>query len=179
MGLDYSVIICSHNPRRDYFDRTLVSLREQTMARERWELLLIDNRSDRPLANVYDLSWHPLARDMREEELGLTPDRNAEPESKRRMGRSEKNVFWRTRHKLKDKCRALKREFLLRKRRLGEFGVRLHLLPRRVKHIYGPAEILRTRRTTGDLSRPQRRALHQVIYGSLPRHGGEAFCLSR
>ena len=110
------------------------------MARERWELLLIDNRSDRPLANVYDLSWHPLARDMREEELGLTPDRNAEPESKRRMGRSEKNVFWRTRHKLKDKCRALKREFLLRKRRLGEFGVRLHLLPRRVKHIYGPAQ---------------------------------------
>src|SRR5689334_18845402 len=84
---------------------------------------------------------NPLARDIREEELGLTPDRNAGPESKRRMGRSEKNVFWRTRHKLKKKCRALKREFLLRKRRLGEFGVRLHLLPRRVKHIYGPAEI--------------------------------------
>lgn len=32
-------------------------------------------------------------------------------------------------------------EFRLRKKRLMEFGLRRHLLPRRVKHIHGPAEI--------------------------------------
>lgn len=75
MSRAYSVIICSHNPRPDYLRRTLDALREQTLERERWELLLIDNASKEHLANVWDLSWHPGGQHIREDELGLTPAR--------------------------------------------------------------------------------------------------------
>lgn len=70
-----SVIVCTHNPRRDYMERTLNALRAQTLPKEQWELLLIDNASKEPLAGQWDLSWHPHARHIREEELGLTPAR--------------------------------------------------------------------------------------------------------
>lgn len=70
-----SVIICAHNPRLDYLGRVLKALRAQTLSRDRWELLLIDNASDRVLAEEWDLSCHPLARHIREDELGLTPAR--------------------------------------------------------------------------------------------------------
>jgi glycosyltransferase involved in cell wall biosynthesis len=70
-----SVIICAHNPRTDYLRRVLAALQEQTLPRERWELLLVDNVSQSPLASAWDLSWHPLARHVREEQLGLTPAR--------------------------------------------------------------------------------------------------------
>jgi glycosyltransferase involved in cell wall biosynthesis len=50
-------------------------LQKQTLASEQWELLLIDNASEEPLANIWDLSWHPGSRHVREEELGLTPAR--------------------------------------------------------------------------------------------------------
>ena len=53
-------------------ERVLNSLREQTLPREAWELLLVDNRSEIPLSTRYDLNWHPHARHVREEELGLT-----------------------------------------------------------------------------------------------------------
>ncbi len=70
-----SVIICSLNPRPDYFGRVLESLRAQTLATDQWELLLVDNASDRPLADSWDLSWHPHHLKLREEEQGLTPAR--------------------------------------------------------------------------------------------------------
>lgn len=70
-----SVIICTHNPRRDYLDRVLTALKQQTLPTEQWELLLIDNLSDRVLAEAIDLSWHPQGRHIREEQLGLTPAR--------------------------------------------------------------------------------------------------------
>ena len=70
-----SVIICAHNPRPDYMHRVLEALRAQTLSKDRWELLLIDNASDRVLAKEWDISWHPLARHIREDELGLTPAR--------------------------------------------------------------------------------------------------------
>jgi glycosyltransferase involved in cell wall biosynthesis len=72
---DISVIVCTHNPRLDYLHRALNALREQTLAKYRWELLVIDNASDKSLANSLDLSWHPRARYLREEQLGLTPAR--------------------------------------------------------------------------------------------------------
>src|SRR5690606_32360384 len=40
-----------------------------------WELLLVDNHSREPLAGRIDLSWHPAARIIREDELGLTAAR--------------------------------------------------------------------------------------------------------
>jgi glycosyltransferase involved in cell wall biosynthesis len=70
-----SVIICTHNPRDDSLRRVLGGLRVQTLPLAQWELLLIDNASAEPLAERFDLSWHPLGRHVRELELGLTPAR--------------------------------------------------------------------------------------------------------
>jgi glycosyltransferase involved in cell wall biosynthesis len=70
-----SIIICTHNPRRDYLDKVLEALRCQTLSTGQWELLLIDNASNQPLSEEIDLSWHPQARHIREEQLGLTPAR--------------------------------------------------------------------------------------------------------
>jgi hypothetical protein len=70
-----SVIICTHNPRRDYLDRVLQALKSQTLPIEQWELLLIDNASDELLSPEIDLTWHHQARHIREEQLGLTPAR--------------------------------------------------------------------------------------------------------
>lgn len=87
-----SVVICTHNPRQDYLRRTLDGLKGQTLPRERWEVLLIDNASKQPLVaemsekvdrweggkvgrcegRGVDLSWHPNARVVREDKLGLT-----------------------------------------------------------------------------------------------------------
>ncbi|MEB3360453.1 MAG: glycosyltransferase [Synechococcales bacterium] len=67
-----SVIICTHNPRLDYLTRVLEALQHQTLAMERWELLVIDNASSLPLADQLDLGWHPRGRLVREERLGLT-----------------------------------------------------------------------------------------------------------
>lgn len=73
--MQLSIIICAHNPRPDYLGRVLGALREQTLPKERWELLLIDNASKEPLAAIWNLGWHPSARHVRENELGLTPAR--------------------------------------------------------------------------------------------------------
>ncbi|HEY1662538.1 MAG TPA: glycosyltransferase [Verrucomicrobiae bacterium] len=69
---EISVIICTHNPRPDFFRRTLDGLKSQTLSREQWEFLLIDNASKEILAPAWDLSWHPMGRHIREEQLGLT-----------------------------------------------------------------------------------------------------------
>jgi glycosyltransferase involved in cell wall biosynthesis len=73
--LAISVIICTHNPRQDYLQRVLKALRGQTLPKDQWELLVVDNASERVLATDWDLSWHRLAQHIREDELGLTPAR--------------------------------------------------------------------------------------------------------
>jgi glycosyltransferase involved in cell wall biosynthesis len=73
--LDASVIICTHNPRSDYLTRVLDGLRNQTLPLHKWELLIVDNASQLPLASSWDISWHPLARHIVESELGLSPAR--------------------------------------------------------------------------------------------------------
>lgn len=70
-----SVIICTHNPRPDYFQRCMDALRSQTFSSQGWELLVVDNRSDQPVAERVCLSWHPVARIVREETRGLTAAR--------------------------------------------------------------------------------------------------------
>jgi len=67
-----SVITCAHNPRPDYLGKVIEALERQTLAKDRWQYLIIDNASDQPLANAIDLSWHPHAGHLREEKLGLT-----------------------------------------------------------------------------------------------------------
>jgi glycosyltransferase involved in cell wall biosynthesis len=66
-----SVIVCSHNPRDAYLLRCLNGLRYQTLDTRSWELLLIDNASDLPLALKADISWHPNSRHIKEPTLGL------------------------------------------------------------------------------------------------------------
>lgn len=66
-----SVLICSHNPRPDYLQRTLEHLRAQTLPLGDWELILVDNASATPISGAFDLGWHPHARIVHEPQLGL------------------------------------------------------------------------------------------------------------
>jgi glycosyltransferase involved in cell wall biosynthesis len=70
-----SVIICTHNPKRQYLERALNSLRDQSLSHDDWELIVIDNASVPALEGAWDLSWHPHARIVCEPQLGLTPAR--------------------------------------------------------------------------------------------------------
>lgn len=70
-----SLIMCTHNPRPDYLRRALDALKAQTLPFDAWEFLFVDNASRERLSDRWDLSWHPRARHVREDELGLTPAR--------------------------------------------------------------------------------------------------------
>jgi glycosyltransferase involved in cell wall biosynthesis len=70
-----SIVICTHNPRLTTLEKVLQSLKEQTLPTDKWELLLIDNASDFSELSQIRLNWHPNARYIREEKLGLTPAR--------------------------------------------------------------------------------------------------------
>jgi glycosyltransferase involved in cell wall biosynthesis len=70
-----SVVICTHNPRPDYFTRCLKALEAQTLSVDKWEFLLVDNATDSGKELRPDLSWHPHARFVCEPRLGLTPAR--------------------------------------------------------------------------------------------------------
>ena len=67
-----SVIMCAHNPQPLVIGRTIAALERQTTLKKSWELLVIDNASSSQLALSIDLSWHPRARHVREERVGLT-----------------------------------------------------------------------------------------------------------
>jgi hypothetical protein len=54
-----SVHICTYNPRAEHIARTLEGLKAQTLPRDQWELLLVDNASTTDTAAKADLSWHP------------------------------------------------------------------------------------------------------------------------
>lgn len=69
---DITVIICSHNPRKEFLDRTLGALKLQSLEFEKWQLLLIDNNSDNDLSQFFDLSWHPNGNHIIEKKIGLT-----------------------------------------------------------------------------------------------------------
>jgi glycosyltransferase involved in cell wall biosynthesis len=73
-----SVIIPTHHPDSVRLQRTLHGLREQTLAFDRWELLVIDNATpDLECVSGFDLTWHPQATVIREERIGLTRARLA------------------------------------------------------------------------------------------------------
>jgi glycosyltransferase involved in cell wall biosynthesis len=69
-----SVIICTHNPRPDYFERVLAALQAQTLPQTAWEVVVVDNKSESALdpktKKLGDTL--PAVRLVREEELGLT-----------------------------------------------------------------------------------------------------------
>jgi glycosyltransferase involved in cell wall biosynthesis len=68
----FTVIICTLNPRAGLLERTLAGLRHQTLAPSDWDLLIIDNGSDPPLAGTLDIRWHPNAHVITENQRGLT-----------------------------------------------------------------------------------------------------------
>jgi glycosyltransferase involved in cell wall biosynthesis len=70
--MQLTVVIPTHNPRLDYLRRVLEALRTQTLPLAQWELLIVDNRSEPPVAEHVDPSWHPGGRIVTEENLGLT-----------------------------------------------------------------------------------------------------------
>lgn len=67
-----SVVICTHNARVGHLTRVIDALKRQTLSAQQWELLVVDNASTPPVAPLLDLRWHPCARLVREETLGLT-----------------------------------------------------------------------------------------------------------
>ena len=73
--MNLSLVICTHNPRQKYLERTLAALRMQTLPKEEWELVVVDNLSTPPLVGSLDLSWHPRGRIIAESELGILPAR--------------------------------------------------------------------------------------------------------
>lgn len=70
-----SVVTPTHNPRPELLARVLEALQRQTLPRDRWEYILVDNASKTPLRGTVDLGWHPNGRLVVETDLGLTPAR--------------------------------------------------------------------------------------------------------
>lgn len=75
ISFDISVILCTHNARPDFLSRTLAALRNQTLARSAWELILVDNASTPPVGASTNLDWHPAGQIILEPALGLTKAR--------------------------------------------------------------------------------------------------------
>ena len=65
-----SAILCTHNPRENYLRRTVEALRAQTLPRDQWELLIVDNASNPAIETLIDIMWHQNARILVEPELG-------------------------------------------------------------------------------------------------------------
>jgi hypothetical protein len=57
-----TVALPTYNPRLDFLQRVLDSLRAQTVPPDRWDFLLVDNNSTPAVSGLTDLSWHPRAR---------------------------------------------------------------------------------------------------------------------
>jgi len=73
--MNVSVIICTHNPNDAVLSKVIESLRLQTLPKNLWQLLIIDNNSAIPLQNSLDLEWHPNAKIIIEPNLGLSKAR--------------------------------------------------------------------------------------------------------
>jgi len=73
--LSVSVVICTHNPRPDYLERCLGALDRQTLSKDLWELVIVDNASTPDKAPSKPHAWHPRGFIVSESKLGLTPAR--------------------------------------------------------------------------------------------------------
>ena len=74
-GPALSVILPTHAPHVGRLGRALEGLKLQSLSYDRWELVVVDNRSPDPVRP--DLGWHPHTRVVREDRLGLTHARLA------------------------------------------------------------------------------------------------------
>ena len=76
MNNKITVVICAYNPKSRIFDQVLDSLKKQTLEKNRWELIIIDNNSSTPIETWLDLSWHPCSKIVLEKQQGLIHARN-------------------------------------------------------------------------------------------------------
>lgn len=68
-----SVVICTHNPEKLALAKTLEALRQQTLEKHLWELILVDNASDQEFAPSLELlNGFEHAVILKEPNLGLT-----------------------------------------------------------------------------------------------------------
>jgi glycosyltransferase involved in cell wall biosynthesis len=72
---EISVVVCTHNPRAEVFQKTVAGLRAQSLPTESWQLLVVDNASQAGAVSASDFSWHANSRIIVEPKLGLTPAR--------------------------------------------------------------------------------------------------------
>lgn len=75
---ELSVVVCTYNPRPAALAQVLDALRDQTLPKDRWELLVVDNNSDPPLSAAdLDAGGGLPVRVRREPRQGLGMARRA------------------------------------------------------------------------------------------------------
>ncbi len=74
---DLSIIIPTHNPDHGRIGEVLNALALQTLPKNQWELIVVDNASDPPLSGSLDISRFPHFRIVHEPRTGLTSARLA------------------------------------------------------------------------------------------------------
>src|SRR4051812_42008996 len=75
MAVDLTLILPTRNPHPGRLARTLAGIAAQTLGREHWELILVDNGSQPPLAPALLAPVPGNVRIVREPRAGLTPAR--------------------------------------------------------------------------------------------------------
>lgn len=65
-----SVVLPTYNPKINILDQTLEALKIQTLPKNNWELIIVDNNSTKKLD--LDLKWHPNSKIVFEPKQGLT-----------------------------------------------------------------------------------------------------------
>lgn len=73
--LEVSVIICTHNPKIGYLKRVVEAIKYQTLPQEKWELVIIDNKSTTTVRELPGINWPASVRHLSEENVGLTSAR--------------------------------------------------------------------------------------------------------
>ena len=73
--MEISLIICTHNPKKEYIKREVESLKRQSLSHGSWELIVVDNASKESISKIIDISWHENSKIIKEETLGLTSAR--------------------------------------------------------------------------------------------------------
>src|SRR5438067_13074390 len=67
-----SVVIPTHNPDKPRFTRTLHALQNQTLSSADWELVIVDNASQKSVDGSFDFSGFASVHVIVEAKLGLT-----------------------------------------------------------------------------------------------------------
>jgi glycosyltransferase involved in cell wall biosynthesis len=70
MSLEVSVVIPTHNPRRDYLEQVLGALAAQTLDRSKWELVIVDNKSEDIGYRILDIVRDSGVKGLRDGESG-------------------------------------------------------------------------------------------------------------